>query len=396
MARDRLGVRPLFYTLARGVLIFASEIKAILTDRRVRAELDPITLQQIFTFWAPLSPRTVFDGIFEVPPGHFVTVSRGTFEVTPYWELEFGDCNEDGASLSEQEYIETFRELLIDATRLRLRADVPVGAYLSGGLDSSTLAAVVRRFTDTPLDTFSISFSDTRFDESAFQLQMARALGTEHHVVNVTHSDIGRAFPDVVWHSEIPILRTAPAPMFLLSRLVRQHGYKVVLTGEGADEFLAGYDIFKEANIRRFWARQPASRWRPALFRRLYPDVPQLSSTGDAFLRAFFKEGLTDVEAGDYSHAIRWRNARRTLRMFSREFRDRAGESAGTDVRYPPHFDKLGWLERSQYLESTIFLSQYLLSSQGDRMAMAHSVEGRFPVSSTIESWSSVAGCLNE
>ena len=164
---------------------------------------------------------------------------------------------------AEQDYLEEFRALLIDAVRIRLRADVPVGAYLSGGLDSSTIAAVVRRFTDRHLETFSISFDDPQFDESGFQRQMAQALGTEHHVVHATHADIGRVFPDVVWHTETPIMRTAPAPMFLLSRLVRQRGYKVVLTGEGADEFLAGYDIFKEAKMRRFWARQPESKWRP-------------------------------------------------------------------------------------------------------------------------------------
>jgi len=122
---------------------------------------------------------------------------------------------------------------------------VPVGAYLSGGLDSSTTTAIIRNYTSNRLDTFSIAFSDAEFDESQFQRQMAQHLGTDHHVVYCTHEDIGRIFPDVIWHTEAPILRTSPAPMFLLSNLVHEHNFKVVITGEGADEFLAGYDIFK-------------------------------------------------------------------------------------------------------------------------------------------------------
>ena len=145
------------------------------------------------------------------------------------------------------DYLEEFDNLLVDAVQIRLRADVPVGAYLSGGLDSSIIAAIIRNSTSNQLDTFSIAFSDTQFDESAFQRQMAGFLGTDHQVVQATHADIGGVFPDVIWHTEIPIMRTSPAPMFLLSRLVRDSGYKVVLTGEGADEFLGGYDIFKEA-----------------------------------------------------------------------------------------------------------------------------------------------------
>jgi asparagine synthase (glutamine-hydrolysing) len=161
---------------------------------------------------------------------------------------------------------------------------------------------------------------------------------------------------------------------------VRQSGYKVVLTGEGADEFLAGYDLFKEAKIRRFWARQPRSRWRPALLRRLYPDIGALSRTPDAFLQAFFKQGLTDVEAPTYSHAIRWRNTRRTRRFFSRELLGAAENGEGPDApAIPAAAASWDWLQRAQYLETSVFLSQYLLSSQGDRVAMAHSVEGRFP-----------------
>ncbi|HXG46708.1 MAG TPA: asparagine synthase (glutamine-hydrolyzing), partial [Methylomirabilota bacterium] len=262
LARDRLGVRPLFYVERDGALFFGSEIKTLLAGAPVSAEIEPAVLDEIFTFWAPLPPRTVFRGIVELPPGHWLTINERGSQLRRFWQLDFSG---PGPERTGEELLEEFRSLLIDATRLRLRADVPVGAYLSGGLDSSTIAAIIRRHTSVSLDTFSIAFDDAQFDESRFQGQMAAALGTRHQVVRATHADIGEVFPEVIWHTETPLLRTAPAPMFLLSRRVRDARYKVVLTGEGADEFLAGYDIFKEARVRRFWARQPQSRWRPLL-----------------------------------------------------------------------------------------------------------------------------------
>jgi asparagine synthase (glutamine-hydrolysing) len=386
LARDRLGVRPLFYTQVDGnTLLFASEIKSILSDRRVRAELDPAIVEQVFRFWAPLTPNSVFRGIVELPAGHFLLGDRDSIRVERYWQPSFpaeADLRAGTDSKrAESEIIDEFRSLLIDACRIRLRADVPVGAYLSGGLDSSTIAAIVRRHTSNRLVTFSIAFTDQQFDESAFQREMAAHLGTDHHVVCATHAQIGQAFPEVVWHTETPLMRTAPAPMFLLSKLVREQGFKVVLTGEGADEFLAGYDIFKEEKVRRFWSRQSQSNWRPLLLRRLYPDIPGLSQSNSAFLAAFFGEGLLEVGSPWYSHAVRWRNNRRARRFFETgvlvEPEGRQFESLAATL--PPDFARWEPLARAQYLEITIFLSQYLLSSQGDRMAMAHSVEGRFP-----------------
>jgi asparagine synthase (glutamine-hydrolysing) len=383
LGRDRLGVRPLFYTQAGGRLLFASEIKAILADRSIQAELDLQVLEQVFTFWSPLSPRSIFRGIVEVPPGHYLTVGQGKLSVQPYWQLSFPSASVAASSpVTAEGALEEFSALLIDAAKIRLRADVPVGAYLSGGLDSSTIAAIIRKFTTNRLDTFSIAFTDANFDESRFQKQMAHFLGTDHQVVEASHEDIGRVFPDVIWHTEVPLMRTAPAPMFLLSKLVRDSGYKVVLTGEGADEFLAGYDIFKEAKVRRFWASQPESVWRPLLFQRLYPDITNLAKSSPAYLKAFFGEGLAEVDSPFYSHAIRWRNNRRTCRFFAESVAaELARHSAApvAQVAYPPQFKQWEPLAQAQFLEITIFLSQYLLSSQGDRMGMAHSIEGRFP-----------------
>jgi len=376
IARDRLGVRPLFYTVAGGALVFGSEIKAILADPRVAAAIDPVSLDQVFTYWSPLSPRTAFRGIVELPPGHFMRVRAGRISVEPYWELQFHPADR---ARSRQDYLDEFRSLLIDATLLRLRADVPVGAYLSGGLDSSTVASIIRNGTSNHLDTFSISFSDPAFDESGYQRQMARFLGTEHQVVYATDEDIGRIFPEVIWHTETPVMRTSPAPMFLLSRLVREHRFKVVLTGEGADEFLAGYDLFKEAKVRRFWAGLPESKLRPGLFRKIYPWLEGYADANEAYLAAFFGLGLTGTGAPDYSHSLRWRTTSRAKRFFSADLQQAVRAAPEEAPRLPAGSEAWDPLQRAQYLEISIFMSQYLLSSQGDRMGMANSVEGRFP-----------------
>lgn len=388
MARDRLGIRPLFYTIAAGRLIFASEIKAILPETSSRAELDPLALHEIFTFWSPLSPHTIFKDIQQVPPGHYLLCQDGKVSRHAYWQLQFPyDSPETRDPRSLEDCLEQFRELLIDATRICLRSDVAVGSYLSGGLDSSTVAAIIRNFTHSRLDTFSITFNDPAYDESFYQQQMAHFLGTDHHIFHTTDAIIGDVFPQVIWHSEVPILRTSPAPMFLLARLVHDHHIKVVLTGEGADEFLAGYDIFKEDRIRRFWSQDPTSLNRSRLLGKLYPDIQELSQTSRAFLTAFFGQRLAETGRPDYSHLLRWQNTSRAMRFFSDDLRSAVadwdqriamhGESLG--IPFPSDFMQWHPLNRAQYLEISIFLSQYLLSSQGDRMSMAHAVEGRYP-----------------
>lgn len=382
LARDRLGVRPLFYTRVGGALLFGSEIKALLADPRVPRRVDPRALDQLFTYWAALPGRTMFEGVREVPAGYYLLAESGNPDVTltPYWSHRYPAIEDDGAD--EEGYAAQLYDLLVDATRLRLRADVPVGAYLSGGLDSSAIAAIVMRHATSTLHTFSVAFEDKAFDERLFQQRMARHLGSEHHVVECSQRDIGAVFPDVIWHTETPLLRTAPAPLFLLSALVRRHGLKVVLTGEGADEFLGGYNIFKEALVRRFWAREPSSRLRPLLLRGLYDWVPDLQSSAQSYLEAFFKQGMHETDDPTYSHHLRWRNTARLKRLFSAETRAALGGYDSTDELHAlldPALPSWRPLSQAQHLEVRTFLTPYLLSSQGDRVAMAHSVEGRFP-----------------
>jgi asparagine synthase (glutamine-hydrolysing) len=390
LARDRMGVRPLFYTLCNRQLIFGSELKTLLAHPHVTATIDPDALAQVFTFWGVQSPNTIFSGLHTLPPAHYLMLKGGQITIQPYWELDFAVDSEGSNSegfkgdaskihKTTQDYLDEFEHLMIDATLIRLRADVPVAAYLSGGLDSSTTTAIIRKYSQNPLDTFSIAFSDPEFDESIFQQRMASLLGTDHQVVQCTQPDIGEVFPEVIWHMETPTLRTAPAPMFLLSRLVHQHGLKVVLTGEGADEILGGYDIFKEMAIRRFWAKQPDSQMRPALLRRLYPEISQLGSSSGSFVSAFFKKNLTETDSNYYSHWSRWSNTGRLQRLLLQQPSDAFEHWIEDRVPIPAKFKSWSSLAQAQYLEMVTFLAPYLLSSQGDRMGMANSIEGRFP-----------------
>ena len=402
LARDRLGIRPLFYTQLADRIVFGSEIKALLMHPSVSARIDPVALEQIFTFWSPVSPRTAFENIRSLPPGCWMIAKpsaapsqnekcRGQrdieVQIGRYWRATFPPAGSEPYRNAD-EAAQQLRNLLIESTTLRLRADVPVGAYLSGGLDSSAITALIHRYTDNRLETFSIAFTDKAFDESEHQRRMARHLGTRHHLVTCTPADIGGVFPDMVYHAETPLLRTSPAPLYLLSQLVREHGLKVVLTGEGADEFLGGYNIFKEAKIRRHWARRPDSKTRPKLLAELYSYIGNMPN--NAFLRKFFGQGLTDTGDPCYSHAIRWRNTARAMRFFSPFFREEIqnahkragredGKAAAEQIELPNDFDAWSPLAQAQFIEITLFLPEYLLSSQGDRMAMANSVEGRFP-----------------
>lgn len=382
LARDRLGIRPLFYHLSGRRLLFGSEIKALFADARVPRRFDPLTLSDIFTCWAPLGVSTAFEGVRQLEPGHFAVFSQDGWKSQPYWQLSFS--NEGNEDRPLDDYAEELDVILTDATRIRLRADVPVGAYLSGGLDSTVITSLVKSSFNNQLRTFSVSFTDGRFDEAPFQEKAVRALETDHRSIRCTERDIGEDFPKVVWHSEVPLLRTAPVPLCRLSHLVRCNDFKVVLTGEGSDEIFAGYDIFKEDKVRRFWARQPDSQWRPRLFQRLYPDI---FAHGDrrsrAFLEGFFRKGLADVASPVYSHFIRWENTAHLRSFLSPQILEAAGAHEPFVDRYcaglPADFMTWDPLSRAQFTEISIFLSNYLLSSQGDRVAMAHAVEGRFP-----------------
>ncbi len=381
LVRDRVGIRPLFYVEHQGTLYFASEIKALARALPHPLEIDSRGLDQILTFWVNLPPQTVFRGICELPPAHIMMVTDSGMTQHRYWHYRFPPngrfpiCSRETARLM-------LREQLLEATQLRLRADVPVAAYLSGGLDSSLITALVKHHFNEHLETFSLAFRHPHYDEREFQQQVAQHLGTRHHVVEIDESTIARLFPETIWFAEKPLFRTAPAPLLALSQLVHQHHIKVVLTGEGADEVFAGYYIFKEDKIRRFWAKAPESQWRPMILAKLYPYILQEKGTVAPFWRQFFKKYLTETEHPFYSHRLRWDNATYFARFLSPENRFQGGlEAHLTDLweLMPPEYSEWHPLNRAQFLEALLFMNGYLLSSQGDRMMMANSLEGRFP-----------------
>lgn len=378
LVRDRLGILPLHFAALPDRVLFGSECKALFATGHVPVAFDPLALGLSFTLWANPAPRTVFAGVQSVRPGEAVRFDgalRAT--ATRWWQP---DLRRDRAPATFHAAVDALHEHLDAAVQRRLRADVPVATYLSGGVDSSVITALAAARTGS-LHTFALRFADPRYDETAAQRRVAALLATQHHEVLCTDDDVRTHLPEVVWHCEAPLLRTAPVPMFLLSGLVRRTGIKAVLTGEGADELLAGYSVFQEDRVRRFWARRPESSARPALFARVHEFVGTEAQRHGAMWRAFYARGLQATDAPFYSHEIRWQNSAWTARFLSADVQAAADGAARDAVAaaLPEHFASFTPLGRAEALEIASFLSPYLLASQGDRVALGHGVEARYP-----------------
>lgn len=372
LARDRFGVRPLYYALSPdGTLTFGSEAKALFASGEVAPAVDLDGLDQVFTLWGAREPATPFAGVHQLPPGRLLVWEGGRVTAERAWWRAEAPDPPPGEDLAE---------LVEDAVALRLRADVPVGAYLSGGLDSSLISAVARRHAGDRLRTFSVNFDDPLFDEGAQQQLVADALGTDHHALQIGPSDIAGALPDVIRHTETPLVRTAPVPLFLLAREVRQQSITVVITGEGADELFWGYDLFKEVVIRELHDREPGRAL--ALLEGLYPYLgADGARRGAAWQRFLLQAHNRDDPLR--SHLTR-AEATATVKAFYHP--DVAAElSRGGPAierlraELPEDFGRWGALQRAAWLEVRTLLGPYLLAAQGDRVAMAHGVEARYP-----------------
>ena len=372
LVRDRFGVRPLYHALSDdGTLVFGSEAKALFASGEVSASPDLQGLDDVFTLWGARPPRTPFRGVSQLPPGGLLVWEQGKLTAErAWWSADAGG----GAPRGD------LGELLRDSVALRLRADVPVGAYLSGGLDSSVITALAREEAGHRLRTFSVAFSDPLFDERAHQEVVARALGTDHHTVQITPGDIAAAFPEVIRHAESPLVRTAPVPLFLLAQEVRRHSITVVITGEGADELFWGYDLFKEVTIRELHDREPERAL--GLLDQLYPYLGAGGARrGPAWRRFLLETGGRDDPLR--SHLTRVQ-ATATVKAFYHPdvVAELDGKASSVDrlrSELPESFGRWSPLQRAAWLEVKTLLGPYLLAAQGDRVAMAHGVEGRFP-----------------
>jgi asparagine synthase (glutamine-hydrolysing) len=381
LARDRVGICPLFFTILDDQsVVFGSEVKAIFRYPGISRSIDPESLRQIFSYWVTVPSRAVFKNISQVPPAHFLVIDSNGRKMEKYWRLQFPRAGE----YERHEigyYTKNIRELLYDASNIRLRADVPVGAYISGGIDSSIITGLVNKIQKNTFNTFSLGFADPDYDESSYQQIMQDHIQVDRKHITVTQDDLNSVLNDIIRYAETPILRSAPGPMYLLSKLVNTNGFKVVLTGEGADEYFGGYNIFKEDKIRRFWACDPESKYRPLLLSRLYPYIRKDNKNVDRFWIQFFGKKLLEIDNPFYSHALRWDNTQKIMQFLSPDY-----FLPGTKEDHPellayldPNFMEWHPFARAQYLEIQLFMSGYLLSSQGDRMLMANSVEGRYP-----------------
>lgn len=374
LARDRFGKRPLFYARHGNALLFASEMKVFLAVPGFVFAQDPGQLASILGVWTPLPDQSGFTGISALPMGEWMSVDAGgRMERHAYAPLRFAS---DPAPASEAEAMALIRQTLEQSVRLRLRSDVEVGVYLSGGIDSAIVARLASDISGRPPATFSVTFDDASLDESPEQQAVASALGTRHHALRITGAHIAEACPQAVYHAEMPAFRSAFIPMFLLSRLTRDNGIKVILSGEGADEAFLGYDLFKETLLRGAWDGMDEDTRRQRIA-RLYPHLGHYGPQEVAALTGLYQQFSTERMPGLFSHELRFQNGRFSARLLKEKADPFAaiaalvGENDGLKGLSP--------VQRAQWLEYKTLLPGYLLSTQGDRPALAHGVENRCP-----------------
>ena len=382
--RDPFGIRPLFWWSEGQTIVYASEIKSMFVNREVPAAFNRRALLQTLRFWTVVGEQTMFDDVRQVPPGHILSWCEGRSRLERYWDWPFSASTEPLRLKSDAEYCEAFRDALAHAVKRQTMADVEVGAYISGGIDSTVIVHNLHALNaNRGLSTFSVAFDDADYDESAAQQSVVNLYQTRQSIERIGPTDIAAGFPEAVFHAETALFRSAPVPMYRLSKAVHKAGIKVIMSGEGADEILLGYDLFREVMIRRFWARDPKSRCRGQLMRRLYDYLPQYKNPRYFNLMLdFYRPTLMQVDDPHYAMAVRWSNGKALEPCLSRGMQALAETYEPTDDLdqwLPAHYYDVDDVERAQAIEAMTLLGNYLLSSQGDRMALANSVETRYP-----------------
>jgi asparagine synthase (glutamine-hydrolysing) len=358
-ARDPYGINPFFYSRIGDLLLFGSEIKALLEHPQAPREVDLTGLDQVLTFPGLVPPRTLFQGISSLEAGHFLRAAESGLEKREYWDLVYPEQGQEEPERPEAEYVSGLRERLERAVRYRLQADVPVGFYLSGGLDSSLVGALIGKVTQEPRHSFSITFPDREISEERYQRLMASHLGSHHHEIPFDAAQILTRLQAVIYHCECPVKETFDACALALSEAARDARVPVVLAGQGADELFAGYMgyRFDQAGRRDTWGNDLDALLEREIRETLWGDP-------DLFYEMDFLP-LRDIKSVFYSREV----AERLPELESTRFPVvRADRVRG---RHPLH-------QRS-YLDFKLRLSEHLLSEHGDRMSLAHSVEGRYP-----------------
>jgi asparagine synthase (glutamine-hydrolysing) len=379
-ARDRFGIKPLYWTVHDGGVVIASEAKALFAAG-VPARWDAESFHQANSLMTPVQDRSLFAGVRQVPPGHYLLVRRGDVRVVRYWDFDYPSAVDDG---SDDEHVEAFRRALDDAVRIRLRADVPVGCYLSGGIDSCAVLGLAARHRRDPIRAFTLTFDRAEYDEAAIAREMAERVGAEFHPIPVRQSDLADHFADAIWHAETVCINAHGVAKFLLSRAVRAAGYKVVLTGEGSDEILGGYPPFRRDMLLHDNRGQD-----PAVVRRLLDDLGAANPVSRGLL---LPEGSTlalDGVRDALGFVPSWMEAYASTgfklqALYAAPFADASADRDASaallrDIDVAAQLAGRPPVHQALYLWAKTQLPNYVLAMLGDRMEMAHSIEGRVP-----------------
>ena len=374
LVRDRLGVKPVYWARVGSRLLFASEIKAILESGLVAAEPNEAVLPEMLATRYTAGTDTLFKGIHKLLPGHRLVFERGHVRLEKYWDVPLDGPDPEVEALGDQAIIMRFRDLLQESVRLRLMADVPLGMFLSGGIDSSAVAALMAREVDRPIETFSVAFADRQFSELEYAREVAQAVGANSHEIVVSDTDFFGALPRLVWHEDEPIAHPSSVPLHFVSALAREH-VKVVLTGEGSDELLAGYGKYPRALLN----------WRAGgIYERLVP-APLRSTVADAIVPRL------PGAFGRYARRSFLAMPRRAETMFLDNFAGmpmraqrelmQAATLAGRDPYGPSleYFDRVtgSTLRGLLYADVKTYLVELLMKQ--DQMSMSTSIESRVP-----------------
>jgi asparagine synthase (glutamine-hydrolysing) len=383
-ARDRYGIRPLYFMLVNDSVYFSSELKVFDHLGSRKRHWSHQNLLEHGLLWNTLGSNTLYENIHSLEGGHFqVFTSAKIHPPETYYTLGQNSLDSGLCNLSFNDQVQAFREKLKDSVRLRLRSDVPVGCYLSGGIDSSVTSYLAKDINKQPFKSFSVTFDDPSFDESEFQNEMVSSLDFDHHTVRINSTHIEENFFNAAKHFERPVFRTAPVPLYLLSEKVRNENIKVVLTGEAADEILFGYDTNKELKLLSQWKKGMSDKDILNIIVQLNPHLDNFKDKEKVgFLKMYYEGFLNRFDGPLAGLIIRVSNNQILSNMFNKDWQlsfDMDDFSQKIWGLIPDHVKEWSLLKRNQYLEMKTLLPGYLLSAQGDRMAMAHGIEGRFP-----------------